>query len=486
MADQPGPRGLALMRWIIAFLVICSIFMLLRLYAARLIKRKWFADDVFSAIGYAATVSQGAVTIWAIYHGAGKHQADLPLQDIALILKVLYGHSDIILKEVDTDSLQMFAHQIFQLPCAITWLVGTVSVKIAMLCLYTRIFTTRQFRRWAYSLMAAVAIYFVAFLILFMTNCIPLSHLWNPVPGGWCRAIEIEEYTSVVFNLMIDLCIVILPMPSLWNLKMPLRNKFFVSIMFSIGLITIGVMCWKLEATTATLNDPDFTHYFTDIGNISAAVLPVDITDEAALNKASAAVGKWDILVLAAGYSATPGPMTEADTDEWWQGFEFLNLAELGFQQTNVKGTFLALKAFMPFAEPSHATVLSLVTGMAALPAKNLPNLSSYLASKLAQTKVIEFLPVENPNIFAATIHPGMVETAIFNKSGADSTKLPMDKVELSAHFIVWMSSQEASFLNGRCVWANWDVEELKAQAETIQSSLQMTSGIYGWPYPHM
>ncbi|KAI3391349.1 hypothetical protein diail_7500 [Diaporthe ilicicola] len=210
-------------------------------------------------------------------------------------------------------------------------------------------------------------------------------------------------------------------------------------------------------------------------GNISAAVLPVDITDEAALNKASAAVGKWDILVLAAGYTATPGPLTEADTDEWWQSFE-----------TNVKGTFLALKAFKPFAEPSHATVLSLVTGMAALPPKNLPNLSSYLASKLAQAKVIEFLPVENPNIFAATIHPGIVETAIFNKSGADSTKLPMDKVELPAHFIVWMSSQEASFLNGRCVWANWDVEELKAQAETIQSSLQMTSGIYGWPYPHM
>lgn len=94
---------------------------------------------------------------------------------------------------------------------------------------------------------------------------------------------------------------------------------------------------------------------------------------------------------------------------------QFLNLAELEFsQQTNVKDTFLALKAFKPFTEPSHATVLSLITGTAALPAKALPNLSSYLASKAAQTKVIEFLPVENPNIFAAAIHSGMVETAIF------------------------------------------------------------------------
>jgi len=47
------------------------------------------------------------------------------------------------------------------------------------------------------------------------------------------------------------------------------------------------------------------------------------------------------------------------------------------------------------------------------------------------------------------------------------------------------MSSSEAAFLKGRSVRANWDVDELKSQAQAIQSGLQMTSGIYGWPYPH-
>lgn len=32
-------------------------------------------------------------------------------------------------------------------------------------------------------------------------------------------------------------------------------------------------MCWRLQATTATLDDPDFTHYFTDIGLISCLEL---------------------------------------------------------------------------------------------------------------------------------------------------------------------------------------------------------------------
>lgn len=99
-------------------------------------------------------------------------------------------------------------------------------------------------------------------------------------------------------------------------------------------------------------------------------------------------------------------------------------------KQTHVKGTFLVLKAFVPLAEPSHATVLSLTTGLAALHSKSLPGLSAYMASKFAQNKIIEYLSSEHPNIFAATIHPGLIETAIFNKAGADPKTLPMDKGE--------------------------------------------------------
>ena len=43
--------------------------------------------------------------------------------------------------------------------------------------------------------------------------------------------------------------------------------------------------------------------------------------------------------------------------------------------------------------------------------------------------------------------------------------------VELPAHFLVWIASDEAAFLRNKFVWANWDVEELKARAEEIQTS---------------
>ncbi|KAF4776428.1 short chain dehydrogenase [Colletotrichum scovillei] len=206
--------------------------------------------------------------------------------------------------------------------------------------------------------------------------------------------------------------------------------------------------------------------------SVQSDVHAVDITDEQTLIKVAAAIGKWDILVLASGYVSSPSPVAGSATDDWWQSFE-----------TNTKGTYLVTKVFLPTANPSHASIVALTTGTTALPAVALPGLSAYMASKLAQTKIIEFLAAENPNIFAVTLHPGMVETDIFTKSGAKAEALPMDKVQLPAHFTVWLASPEAAFLNGRTVWANWDVEELKKGTGAIQSGQLLTSGINGWPY---
>ena len=43
-----------------------------------------------------------------------------------------------------------------------------------------------------------------------------------------------------------------------------------------------------------------------------------------------------------------------------------------------------------------------------------------------------------------------------------------MRSVDLAGHFFVWICSPEATFLRGKFVWANWDVEELKALKDQI------------------
>lgn len=54
---------------------------------------------------------------------------------------------------------------------------------------------------------------------------------------------------------------------------------------------------------------------------------------------------------------------------------------------------------------------------------------------------------------------------------------------ELPADFTVWALSDEARFLKGKLVWANWDAEELKAQKDAIAKSNLLTISIQGWPF---
>ena len=53
----------------------------------------------------------------------------------------------------------------------------------------------------------------------------------------------------------------------------------------------------------------------------------------------------------------------------------------------------------------------------------------------------------------------------------------------LPANFNVWLASPEARFLNGRFVWANWDVDELKVRKEEIEGSNLLEMGLIGWPF---
>lgn len=98
--------------------------------------------------------------------------------------------------------------------------------------------------------------------------------------------------------------------------------------------------------------------------------------------------------------------------------------------QVNVKSALITAKVFLPTAGQTHAVLLGTVSGAFNFPTKMTVGLSSYLVSKMALVKTLEYLSVENPNLFTASIHPGMVDTGVFRKSGATPDKLPMDTRE--------------------------------------------------------
>ena len=119
-----------------------------------------------------------------------------------------------------------------------TWLVGTVCCKLSILSLYTSLFrTSRPVRNLVWIVSGLVGGYFVAFLPIFLTQCHPISYPWDPVLGGGCRSLSIQEIASITLNIFLDTTIALLPIPAIWKLRMPLRNKLTIGLMFGMGLM---------------------------------------------------------------------------------------------------------------------------------------------------------------------------------------------------------------------------------------------------------
>lgn len=150
-------------------------------------------------------------------------------------------------------------------------------------------------------------------------------------------------------------------------------------------------------------------------GEVDSSIHIASVTDEQKMREIAEQVGQWDVLVLNAAHLSTPAAVTAASLQDWWTDFE-----------TNVKSVAIAAQAFIPKAQPG-AAFFAVTAGAAVMPPMYTPGLSAYLTSKLAQTKVLEFLSVENPNLFFCSVHPGMIETGIFRSSKADPSTLPMD-----------------------------------------------------------
>lgn len=67
----------------------------------------------------------------------------------------------------------------------------------------------------------------------------PVAYAWGARIDGTCGDIITTYLAITIVNLLVDLSIVILPLPMLWNFQMPLFKKVGVYLMFSIGIMYV-------------------------------------------------------------------------------------------------------------------------------------------------------------------------------------------------------------------------------------------------------
>ncbi|KAI1819125.1 integral membrane protein [Xylaria intraflava] len=223
--------GINLLIWTIVFTLLDLFFIALRFWAARLSRRDLYLDDYFILLALASTLALDGAVVWAIFYGRiGHFETELSLAELKVALQTI--------------------------PAAyVTWTTGTAAFKLSVLFLYKRIFSIKTMRMLSYVLMGLTFGYWLSFLVVFLTTCSPdISQLWNPRPDGFCRDLNVGQLGSVSTNLAIDVFVIVLPMPFLWNLQMRFRNKAVITLVFSLGFITIAIMIWRIVDLVTTEN----------------------------------------------------------------------------------------------------------------------------------------------------------------------------------------------------------------------------------------
>ena len=110
------------------------------------------------------------------------------------------------------------------------WLGAMTLIRSSIIFLYLRIFPMRWFRVTCYSVLIFNTVFFVAALLSLFLGFF-LGGSQND------KALDWIDPLTLIFNLVLDVVIVILPIPTLWGLQVPISKKIMLSGMFSLGLL---------------------------------------------------------------------------------------------------------------------------------------------------------------------------------------------------------------------------------------------------------
>lgn len=116
------------------------------------------------------------------------------------------------------------------------WITSVTSIRASVLSLYMRIFQTPSYRTVCQLVQGFNLMYYLAVVLAGCLICRPFAYLWDQTMNGSCGDQISFNLFIAVFNLLMDVTTVTLPMPVLWGLQARARKKLFVAGMFSMGV----------------------------------------------------------------------------------------------------------------------------------------------------------------------------------------------------------------------------------------------------------
>ncbi|KAF4472573.1 integral membrane PTH11 [Fusarium albosuccineum] len=201
----------------IATTVIALIAVCLRLFTRKyVVKGVLGADDYLCITGLVFSFIFLGVTLTLLNLGAGNHIWDIPMEE--------------------------YSPKFWQTTVASTLVYGVCIglAKLSVLAFYLRISPDRLIRRAVHTLLGLVCIYTLLFCLLTVFRCRPVAAGWDlSIEGEECLDKIIPMLTLAIANILIDVCVLCLPIRIVLPLQIPLPQKISLGLLFATG----GFVC---------------------------------------------------------------------------------------------------------------------------------------------------------------------------------------------------------------------------------------------------
>jgi hypothetical protein len=100
-----------------------------------------------------------------------------------------------------------------------------------------RIFCVKSFRIAAYTTTALAAAWALATILMILTICRPLPKFWGAQVAGTCGNLVDTLIVFGALDVTLDVVILLLPVPMVWQLQMPFANKIGLACIFAMGFL---------------------------------------------------------------------------------------------------------------------------------------------------------------------------------------------------------------------------------------------------------
>lgn len=197
----------------IAMTVLATFAIILRFITRLNSKGSLGLDDLFAVAALLGMYAWFGVMTWGLIAGGGG----------ANIASIAHEYS----------VFQAFLKSLYTLNAV--YALAITCVKLSILFLYRRIFTTLRFAQVSLGFIVIVCVWWIIFTCCTLLPCIPPRKFWYPELDGPCYNYDEFFLGSEVVDIILDFAILTLPVRMVSTLQMSDRHKWVLYFVFLVG-----------------------------------------------------------------------------------------------------------------------------------------------------------------------------------------------------------------------------------------------------------